>query len=159
MGQKGEEKVHPTRPLPMAPSSYRPWHCYCSSQGPSQQPLDSANGTVSQRCPFRQAAACFYRKFQQHFLHYFPSRASLKRRNICIQREKNSFCHQKAVEKFTASYLQAHAHWTLICPHLLCGSSNVSSTRHWPATGSWFFESPFCEDGRGLCCSPPCVHY
>lgn len=74
-------------------------------------------------------------------------------------RKKPSFCHQKAVREFPASYLQAHAHWTLICPHSLCGSSNASPTRHWPATGTCFFEIPFCEDGRGLCCSLPCIHY
>lgn len=75
------------------------------------------------------------------------------------ERKKTSFCHQKAVDGFPASYLQAHAHWTLIGPHLLCGSSNASPARHWPATESCFLETPFCEDGRGLCCSPLCVHY
>lgn len=75
------------------------------------------------------------------------------------ERKNFIFGLQKAVEKLPASYLQAHAHETLICSHSLCGNSNASPNRHWSAIRTGFFETPFYEDGRGLCCPPLCVHY
>lgn len=140
--------------------SYWPWECCCSSHAPSQQPLASGRqqtASGAKGVPPGKLQPAFTEL--QHFLHYFPRRASCKWHTTCIQREKISFCHQKAVEKFPASYLQAHASWTLICPQSLCGGSNTSPARQWPATGTWFFETPFWEDETGLCCSPLCVHY
>lgn len=63
--------------------------------------------------------------------------------------KKTSFCHQKAVEGFPASYLQAHAHWTLIGPHLLCGSSNASPAGTGQPPGFAFLKPHFVRMGEG----------
>lgn len=160
MEQKGEEKVHPTWPLPMAPAATGRGN----AAAPHMHHLSSHRlqaGSKWHREPKAslQASCGLLLQKMQHFLHYFSSRASSKWHTTHSERKKFSFRHQKAVEKFPASHLQAHAPWTLICPHLLCGSSNPSPARQWPATGTWFFETPFWEDERGLCCSPLCAHY
>lgn len=70
--------------------SYWPWECCCSSHAPSQQPPASGGqqtASGAKGVPPGKLQPAFTEL--QHFLHYFPSRASWKWSTTCIQREKN----------------------------------------------------------------------
>lgn len=130
--------------------------CTLSAATGSRQ---AANGTASQRCPFRQAAACFHRKFQQHFLHYIPSRASLKWHNICIQREKTLILSSESCGEISSKLspgtcsldtnLSPLALWQLQC------KPNQALASHWDLA----FWNPILWGWEQCVVSPPSVHY
>lgn len=86
-----------------------------------------------------------------HFLHYFPSRASLKWHAICIQSEKPHFVIRKL--KFPASCPQPCTPWTLTSPSPLCAGSAASPASTDDPMGPCFLKPHFVEI-KGYCAIP-----